>query len=129
MAISWLTVLQAVPWSDVIRNAPKVAEGAGKLWDAVGRKVSTKPAATSSAGSTASSPLDTRLATLEATVADLHAQMLASSQLIKDLAEQNTQLIRRAEINRVRTLWLAAVTAALALALIGVWVNWPTAPT
>ena len=23
MAISWLTVLQAVPWSDVIRNAPK----------------------------------------------------------------------------------------------------------
>lgn len=129
MAISWLTVLQAVPWSDVIRNAPKVAEGAGKLWDAVGRKVSTKPAATPSAGSTASSPLDTRLATLEATVADLHAQMLASSQLIKDLAEQNTQLIRRAEINRVRTLWLAAVTAALALALIGVWVNWPTAPT
>lgn len=128
MAISWLTVLQAVPWSDVIRNAPKVAEGAGKLWDAVGRKVSTKPAAAPTAGSATSTPLDTRLATLEATVADLHAQMLASSQLIKDLAEQNTQLIRRAEINRVRTLWLAAVTAALALALIGVWVNWPATP-
>lgn len=127
MALSWLTVLQAVPWSDVIRNAPKVAEGAGKLWDAVGRKVSPRAAAQPSAGSTTSSPVDTRLATLEATVADLHAQMLASSQLIKDLAEQNTQLIRRAEINRVRTLRLAAVTAALALALVGVWVNWPAA--
>lgn len=126
MALSWLTVLQAVPWSDVIRNAPKVAEGAGKLWDAVGRKVSAKPAPSPAAGS-ASSPVEVRLATLEATVADLHAQMLASSQVIKDLAEQNTQLIRRAEINRVRTLWLAAATVALALALVGVWVNWPAA--
>jgi hypothetical protein len=117
MAISWLTVLQAVPWSDVIRNAPKVAEGAGKLWDAVGRKVSAKPASPPSAGSTPASPADARMAALEATVADLHAQMLASSQLIKELAEQNTQLIRRAEINRVRTLWLAAVTATLTLSV------------
>ena len=31
MAIPWLTVLQAVPWGDVIRNAPKVADGAKKL--------------------------------------------------------------------------------------------------
>lgn len=117
MAISWLTVLQAVPWSDVIRNAPKVAEGASKLWDTVGRKVSPRasPAQTTAQGT--ASPLETRVATLEATVADLHAQMMASSQLIKELAEQNTQLIRRAEINRVRTLWLAGVVAVLGAAL------------
>lgn len=30
MAIGWLAVLQMVPWSDVINNAPKVAEGAEK---------------------------------------------------------------------------------------------------
>jgi hypothetical protein len=32
MAIGWLAVLQLVPWSDVISNAPKIAEGAKKLW-------------------------------------------------------------------------------------------------
>ena len=35
MAVGWLMVLQSVPWSDVIKNAPKLAEGAKKLWDAV----------------------------------------------------------------------------------------------
>ena len=33
MPIPWLTVLQAVPWGEVIRNAPKVAEGARTLWN------------------------------------------------------------------------------------------------
>ena len=28
MAIGWLTILQSVPWTEVIKNAPKVAEGA-----------------------------------------------------------------------------------------------------
>jgi hypothetical protein len=38
MAIGWLAVLQNVPWSEVINNAPKVADGAKKLWNAVTRK-------------------------------------------------------------------------------------------
>ena len=38
MAIPWLSVLKMVPWSEVISNAPKVAEGAKKLWTAVSRK-------------------------------------------------------------------------------------------
>jgi hypothetical protein len=28
MAIAWLAVLKSVPWSEVISNAPKVADGA-----------------------------------------------------------------------------------------------------
>jgi len=59
--------------------------------------------------------LEARVASLEAEVSDLHEQMLASSELIKGLAEQNTQLIKRIEANRVRTLWLAAATAVIAL--------------
>ena len=46
---------------------------------------------------------------LEAAVADLHSQMLASSELIRELADQNAQLIQRIEINRVRVLWLGSV--------------------
>ncbi|MDB5964602.1 MAG: hypothetical protein JWQ72_1102, partial [Polaromonas sp.] len=40
MAIGWLAVLQWVPWSDVIKNAPKVAEAAKKLWNTTGKQPS-----------------------------------------------------------------------------------------
>lgn len=126
MAISWLAVLQSVPWSDVISNAPKVADGARKLWSTVAGKPGTpgaSPAGAASPGQ-AQAPslyqLASRQAELEASLADLHAQMLASSELIKALAEQNTQLVRRAEVNRVRTLWLAGTTAVMAVALVAV---------
>lgn len=31
MAIGWLTILKSVPWTEVIRNVPKVAEGGAKF--------------------------------------------------------------------------------------------------
>jgi hypothetical protein len=46
MALGWLTVLKSVPWSEVISNAPKVADAAKKLWNAVAKKsVSSAPSA------------------------------------------------------------------------------------
>ena len=122
MAIGWLAVLQNVPWSEVINNAPKVADGAKKLWNAVTRK----PARTeeSDSGPPPAAPtesqtiaaLQTRVNVLEAAAADLHGQMLASSELIKALAEQNSQLIQRIETNRIRLLRLSAATAVIAIA-------------
>ena len=45
--------------------------------------------------------------------------MLSSSELIKALADQNTELVKRAEANRIRLLWLsAAVVVAGALAAV-----------
>lgn len=124
MAIGWLAVLQSVPWSEVISNAPKVAEGAKKLWNAVAKKSSpsavsdsrTQPAASAESQSIAA--LEARAIALEAAVSDLHGQMLASSELIKALADQNAQLIQRIETNRVRLLWLSAATAVLAVAAL-----------
>lgn len=128
MAIPWLVVLQAVPWTDVIKNAPKVAEGAKKLWSAVSKKT---PAQSGAADSVKRPPatevesialLQERVAALENTASELHNQMLASSELIKTLAEQNAQLIRRIEANRRHLVWLAGVTAVIgvvaALALV-----------
>lgn len=125
MAIPWLVVLQSVPWSDVIRNAPKIADGAKKLWNAVAGKsavpnpplVVPGPDSATSAGSLAA-----RVVELESAVADLHAQMLASSEVIKALAEQNTQLIKRVEANRVRVAWLTAVAVVAALVAIAGWI-------
>jgi len=130
MPLPWLTVLQSVPWTDVIRNAPKVAEGAKKLWSAVGKK--PQPAADEGAvtvGAPADAPsvaaLQLRLTTMEASVADLHGQMVASSELIKALADQNALLIQRIEVNRVRWLWLAGVVGvAGAVAVAALMLAW-----
>ena len=114
MAIGWLTALKAIPWTDVISTAPVVVDGAKKLWHTVGKK----PALAQLAPVSPASPHEARIAALEAEAADLHGQMVASSELIKALAEQNTQLIRRIETSRVRLLWLAVVTAATAVVAI-----------
>jgi hypothetical protein len=126
MAIGWLAVLQMVPWSDVIKNAPKVADGARKLWNTVAKKPPPTPPADTgtsvqlSPEGQAIAALQAHVLALESATHDLHEQMLASSELIKALAEQNTQLIRRAEVNRVRLLVLAGITALVAvIAVVG----------
>jgi hypothetical protein len=122
MPIPWLTVLQSVPWSDVVRNAPKVAAGAKKLWDNVAHK-----------GAAAQDPADTTstveavptLLSLKADVIALRAgsmllqqQLAESSAMVSELAEQNTQLIAGMEALRrkqKRMLWALLVVAAVAL--------------
>lgn len=125
MAIGWLSVLKLVPWGDVIENAPKVAQGAKKLWNTVGKKpvpgvpdafTPTKSEQGTLTGQDAVvAALQVQLAELQAATADLHQQMLESSALIKSLAEQNTQLIQRVEANRKRVLVLGALTLVLAV--------------
>jgi TolA-binding protein len=128
MALNWLSVLQAVPWTDVISNAPKVAEGARKLWKSAGGRDATAEDAPGQTGSPVDTPtgapdaavaqLQARARHLEQAVDDLRQQLQQSTELIKTLAEQNTQLVARVEMNRVRaqrTLVLAAAALALSL--------------
>lgn len=83
-----------MPWGDVIENAPKVAVGAKKLWDKVGKKPEVVVPET--VGPVAPSPaqaqaqMQQQLAALQRATAELHQQMLDSTELIKTLAEQNT---------------------------------------
>ena len=121
MAFPWLVVLQNVPWTDVIRNAPKVADGAKKLWNAIGRKA-VDPENTGQMEDAVPSPEDQVIATLqlrisrlETATTELHEQMLASSELIKALAEQNDQLVKRIEKNRIQVLWMLAAISILAI--------------
>jgi hypothetical protein len=120
MAIGWLSVLKMVPWGDVIESAPKVAQGAKKLWDTVGKK----PTPAAAPDATELTEPQAGLAALQAQVlqlqqasAELHQQMLASTALIQSLAEQNTQLIARVEVNRKRVIGLMLVVTALAVTL------------
>jgi coenzyme F420-reducing hydrogenase alpha subunit len=122
MPIGWMTVLQSVPWADVIRNAPKVAEGARKLWNTVGKNAPVPEVAAPGGALTpeaqAYTRVERRAAALEAEVATLREQMVATSELIQALAEQNTQLIQRVEANRVRVAWLSAAAALAALTAV-----------
>ncbi len=123
MAIGWLSVLKMVPWGDVIENAPKVASGAKKLWNTVGKKtVAPAAAPVPVSGTPANVPepvaaLQAQVTQLQVSVAELHQQMLESSALIGSLAEQNTQLIARVEVNRKRVLALAV--ALVVVVVIG----------
>lgn len=122
MAIGWMTILQSVPWSDVIRNAPKVAEGAKKLWNKVGGKGGAAEAEMPP-GINADQTPAAQIAALRAQVDALHGQMLASSEVIQALAEQNAQLIVRIETHRRRLLWLAAGNAVALLVALAAWLR------
>jgi hypothetical protein len=125
MPIPWLVVLQAVPWTDVLKNTPRVAEGAKKLWNRVSKRSATsnsplallEPIDASKSMSVAQ--LQARIVHIEAATAELHGQMLASSELINTLAEQNAQLVARIEASRVRLRWLTLLTALFGAVAVG----------
>lgn len=119
MAIGWLTILSNVPWTDVIKNAPAVADGARKLWKKVGGKTST---ASNVPVAEPATPED-RIANLQARVDELHAQMLTASEVVRSLAEQNAQLIARVEKTRRRLLWLALFTVGVAGIAVAAWLR------
>jgi len=119
MAIGWMTILSNVPWADVIKNAPVVADGAKKLWKKVGGKAEPSSNATVAEPGTP----ENRLAVLQRRVDDLHGQMLAASEVIRSLAEQNAQLVARIESNRRRTLALIIINIGVAGLALTAWLN------
>jgi predicted nucleic acid-binding Zn-ribbon protein len=124
MAADWVKVLQMVPWGEVIKNAPKVADGAVKLWssvtkkkvqDAMGGETSDIVLATDIA---AIEKLEYRLQAAEETISDLQAQVVQSAEIIKELASQNTQLVAQIESNRKAVTVLGVVFALGILAVV-----------
>ena len=130
MAIGWLTVLQSVPWSDVVRNAPKVAAGAKKLWDNVANKSAANQDVAAEGSGLVPTPgpatlegLQQQVLSLQAASAHLQQRLIELSDLIGTLAEQNAQLIQGVQVLRRRLFWqgaalvLVGLLAALATAL------------
>ncbi len=118
MALNWLTLLKAVPWGEVARNAPVIAENAKKLWSTVARKSPKQELEVRNVFTSEDQEINwlkERLNTIEAANTDLHNQMLTSAELMKALADQNAQLINRIELNRIRILRLAAITIAIGI--------------
>lgn len=143
-----LTVLSSIPWGQVVDNAPKIADGATRLWGAVkgmrgqpaeagvetdagaGQDDLSGAAERPDAGARAEAlavRLAGQVATLEASVAELQTQLQASSGLIKDLAEQNAQLVQRISSHEQRLVQLRRLVlggAVVTLALLAALVAW-----
>lgn len=122
MAVGWVTVLQMVPWGEVIKNAPRVADGAVKLWNSVSGKAPLDTHDSAATGVVvrtdihALERLEHELQATQAAVADLQTQVVQSAEVIKELASQNTQLVAQIEANRKA---VTVLGVALALAILG----------
>jgi protein-tyrosine-phosphatase len=112
----------------VVRNAPKVAAGAKKLWDNVANKSAANPDVAADGSGLAPGPatlegLQQQVLSLQAASANLQQRLIESSDLIGTLAEQNAQLIQGIQVLRRRLFWqgaalvLVGLLAALATAL------------
>lgn len=125
MAIGWLTILQSVPWADMVSHAPKVASGARKLWDSVGKNApeTPKPAARTRfsvpAEAQSLGTLQSRIDELESAFEAVQSHMAASAGLMDELVAQNKQLIVSLETQRRRLGWLTGLLALTGLMAAG----------
>lgn len=118
MAVGLFAAFKALPWPELLTLAPTVVQSARKLWNSARADESKNsvPSANGTLGNT-----ESRLRTLEARVAEIASEAVSSAELIKSLAEQNSQLVQAVEILRVRTrglLWATATAWLMTLALL-----------
>lgn len=80
MAIGWMTLLKAIPWVEVAKKAPEVAESAKKLWNTIAKNTSQPEVEFEQETTLFNSQdeelkwLKDRLTANEAAYADLHKQ-------------------------------------------------------
>jgi hypothetical protein len=128
MALPWMALIKAVPWTDVVAHAPAVLGAAKKLWQPPSGRRPSLPTdegqgdsngQRSGAGAGVSA---LRVAALETQVADLAEQLAHTNQLVQDMAEQQVRMLAQVEANRqaLRLLrWVGAVAVvALVLATV-----------
>jgi hypothetical protein len=129
MAIGWLAAFKAFPWSDAVAAAPSVVQAARRVWSSVRRTEGEAAAAAESARikdrlsshADALSILEARVVRVESRAIEIANEAVASSEVLKSLAEQNSQLVRAVENLHDRTrllLWLMGVWAVFTLVLV-----------
>jgi hypothetical protein len=119
MAISWITALKIIPWSDVLESAPHIVKAAKHLFSTT--KVD-RDAFTAGSGAPADDDiahLNRRIRMMEAKITELREEQKSSAELIKSLAEQNAYIVQAIEVLRVRLKMLFAVCVLLLSALVG----------
>jgi hypothetical protein len=127
MAMSWLTALKVIPWSEVIEHGPKVVDKAKEMLNK--RKAAQTPPADESAEGTPGdelSQLRLQVMQWQGRAAQMQSDLEQQAQTTAELAEQTLACVQA--IVRLKrwvvvggVLWALTVAALVALALkIGV---------
>ncbi|MFV0370928.1 MAG: hypothetical protein ACK5JI_04705 [Azonexus sp.] len=116
--MAWVSLLAKVPWGEVLKNAPAVAETARKFWNKT-----RAPASTEAADLPLDADENAVLHALQQRVTSLQAEMRTAGEVIQSLAEQNAQLIARVEKSRRRLLLLALCNLVLGAAVLALWLR------
>ena len=132
MSFAILSVLKAVPWTEVMAAAPAIADGAKKLWGMVSSSKRQDKARHADAGAgeldisklSEAARLSLRVGELETQTAQLHAQMQETAKLVRELAQQNTALVARVELHRIRLRQLMVVNGVMILIFAGLVLPW-----
>ena len=129
MAISWVSALKLVPWSDVIQAAPHVLKAAKGLLNKSPAQDAGQTESIPDAPADAAPPAHNagelalqHIAQLEARVAQLEQAQHASAQLIQQMAEQQSQIVHTVGLLRTGATRLAWACGVLGVAVIGLLV-------
>jgi hypothetical protein len=109
----WISAFKAIPWGELLAAAPVVVRGTRTLLDTVRHRKAVDPG----------QDIGSRVRSLEAQVAELRGELTAASTLMTTLAEQNQRLVEAIAIMQRRSRALLAITALLAVAVIGLIVH------
>ncbi len=123
------TILANIPWGQVVESAPKIAQGAGRLWEKVrsrpeppaepGPGAGPGPAAAGLSPQEQLQQWQQQVASLQAQLRCLEGEMRTSAQLVKELAEQNARLVEQLQALQRRqarlALWCGAALVGFAL--------------
>ncbi len=116
MALPWLALIKAVPWTEVVGHAPTVLNAAKKLWKPkAGQPGQSGPPI--GTGTPLPVSADARAAALEAQLAELRGRLSDTNLLVQDMAEQQARMLVQIDDNRKalsRMRWVAAVALVLA---------------
>lgn len=125
LAKTILKVATQIPWEKVIELAPSVAERAGTLWKSIkskNKRLSVDESSVYTSYTTELSESDllkARLERLEERAGSLEEQIQLSAGLLKTLAEQNTSLVQRIELHRIRLIRQSLLFAGVGAVLAG----------
>lgn len=122
----WMTALKLVPWGEVVKRAPQIADGARKLWQSAGlaqKRPRTPPEEIPLPGT---GPEAQAMAALTGRIAQLERELAEASALIHSMAEQDQQLVGqvaqlRRHLRRQQAVLVVLVVALVVLAVMG----WP----
>ena len=120
----WLTALKLVPWGEVVKSAPQIAEGARKLWQSVGSAGTARRGRTAPEAVPVVTAGQEEAQALAARVAQLERELAEASGLIHSMAEQDKQLVGQIAHLQRRLRWHGAALTLLGIAVVALLAHW-----